>query len=323
MKHLKKLLVAVVIALLTPVSFAQMALPTKQLTIITSFPVGSGPDSLIRKILPELSKQFQVPVIIENKPGANGSVAYDACNKAVNTSQNYYICYSEAGTVWAYPFIYGNDNLIKHLKPVVPSHRADLVLVTSPNIKNVEELKVAFKKSPNFGSWTIGSQGQVLSLQVAEFLKVPAEHVPYKDYAQWLIDVSTERLAFSFATLGSSQPLMLQGKLKYLAIGTPKRDPHYPDVPTVNELFGPKMKFQPMSAFATFYVKDDIGILDETIIRNGFRAVLNSPEYKADLYARGYRPWAYSEKETNEAIQQTHDNYVKMINTYKIEMKQN
>jgi len=322
MNKFKQLLIALAITLFAPLALAQMALPTKQLTIITSFPVGSGPDSLIRKTLPELSKQFQVPVNIENRPGANGTIAYDACNKAVNTPQNYYVCYSEAGTVWAYPFIYGNDKLVKNLKPIVPSHQADMALVVSPNIKTVDDLKAAIKKSPNFGSWTIGSQSQVMGLQITNFFKIPAEHIPYKDYSQWLIDVSTERLAFSFATLGSSQPLMLQGKLKYLAIATPKRDALYPDVPTVNEFFGSKFKFQPMSAFATFYVKEDGSILDETIIRNGLRAAFNTPEYKADLAARGYRSWAHSDRDTQDAIKQNHANYDKMIKEYKIDMRQ-
>jgi tripartite-type tricarboxylate transporter receptor subunit TctC len=212
--------------------------------------------------------------------------------------------------------------LVKNLKPIVPSHQADMALVVSPNIKTVDDLKAAIKKSPNFGSWTIGSQSQVMGLQITNFFKIPAEHIPYKDYSQWLIDVSTERLAFSFATLGSSQPLMLQGKLKYLAIATPKRDALYPDVPTVNEFFGSKFKFQPMSAFATFYVKEDGSILDETIIRNGLRAAFNTPEYKADLAARGYRSWAHSDRDTQDAIKQNHANYDRMIKEYKIDMRQ-
>lgn len=317
-----KTLAAIATALLTTVTMAQSALPTKQLTIITSFPVGSGPDSLIRKHLPELSKQFQVPVIVENKPGANGTIAYDACNKAVNTAQNYYVCYSEAGTVWAYPFIYGNDTAVRNLKPIVPSHQADMVLVTSPAVKTVDDLKTAIKKSPNFGSWTIGSQSQVMALQVTDFLKTPSEHIPYKDFGQWLIDVGAGRLGFSFSTLGSSQPLMLQGRLKYLAVATPNRDPQYPDVPTVNEFFGPKFKFQPMSAFATFYVKEDGSLLDETLIRNGLLAVFGTPEYKADLLARGYRPWAHSARDTDQAIKQNKANYDRMIKEFKIDMRQ-
>jgi tripartite-type tricarboxylate transporter receptor subunit TctC len=322
MKYLRLLLLSTMM-FASSAGWTQSALPTKQLTIITSFPVGSGPDSLIRKWLPELAKQFQVPVIIENKPGANGSVAYDACNKAVNNSQSYYLCYSEAGTVWAYPFIYGNDTLVKSLKPVVPSHQADLVLVTAPNIKTVADLRAAIKKSPNFGSWTIGSQGQVLSLQITDFLKMPSEHVPYKDYSQWLIDVSNGQLAFSFSTLGSSRALMQQGRLKYLAIANPKRDPQFPDVPTVNEFFGPEMKFRPMSAFATFYVRQGSNPTEENIIRNGLRTVFNSAEYKEDLVTRGYRPWAHSDRDTDEAIKQAQANYIKMINDYKIDMKQN
>jgi tripartite-type tricarboxylate transporter receptor subunit TctC len=317
-----KTLAAIATTLLTTVTVAQTALPTKQLTIITSFPVGSGPDSLIRKNLPELSKQFQVPVIIENKPGANGTVAYDACNKAVNTPQNYYVCYSEAGTVWAYPFIYGNDNLVRNLKPIVPSHQADMVLVVAPTINTVNDLKAAIKKSPNFGSWTIGSQSQIMALQVTDFLKTPSEHIPYKDYSQWLIDVSAGRLAFSFSTLGSAQPLMLQGRLKFLAVATPNRDSQYPDVPTVNEFFGPKFKFQPMSAFATFYVKEDGSILDETLIRNGLQAVFGTPEYKAELASRGYRPWAHTVRNTDQAIKQDKANYDRMIKEFKIDMRQ-
>ena len=76
---MKKLLLALSCCFFTHIVSAQ-TLPTRQVTIITSFPVGSGPDSVLRKIQPELTKIWGAPVVIENKHGGNGAVAFEGCN---------------------------------------------------------------------------------------------------------------------------------------------------------------------------------------------------------------------------------------------------
>lgn len=320
MKNFKQLLIALAVALTAPLALAQ-SFPAKQITIITSFPVGSGPDGLIRKTLPEFSKTWGVPVILENRPGGQGGVALEAFKQSVDTVQNYHILYIESAVVWAYPLIAGKDDLTKNIKPIVPSHYADLALVVSPKINTRDDLIAAIKTSPNYGSWGIGSQGHVASAQVAKGLNLKAEHIPYKDYNQWMIDVSNQQLAYSFSTLGSARALEQAGKIKFLAVGTDKRDPMYPNVPTIYEFFGKNFKYHPLGAMATFYTKDTTPTATEQLVRNGLRETFARPEVKADVTARAYKQWTADPTQTGRIFAQDSAEYLKMLKEFNIEMK--
>ena len=319
---MKQILVGLTMAFfaLTSTVSAQ-TLNTKEVTITTSFPVGSGPDTVLRKLSPDLSKIWGVPVIVVNKPGANGSIAYNDCNKAQHDSTRMNICYTEAGTFWAYPLIYGNDELTRNLKPLIPSHYADLVLVVGNNINTPEQLREAFAKKPVYGSWTIGSQAQIASEQINRFWGIKGEHIPYKDYNQWMIDVSTGLLPYSFATLGSSFPFVQGGRLKYFALAQDARDPAYPNVPTLREVFGPKLQFVQLGATATFYVKRDMPAADQKIILDGLRKATQTEDYKKFLEGRVYRQWTWNDQETQARMDADHKNYLRLVKEFKIDMK--
>ena len=301
---------------------AQSPLPYKEAVIITSFSAGSGPDSLLRKIQPELSQVLGVPVIIENRPGANGAVAFNACFKNSQNRNQVTLCYTEAAVVWAYPLIYGHPGPTEYLQPLTPSHYADLVLVTSPKINSLKDLQQAVAANPNYGSWSIGSVGQISSEQVSRSLGIVSQHIPYKDHNQWLIDVSTERLSFSFATMGSSQALEKQGKLKYLAIATGQRDADHPTVPTVKELLGNHSNFISLRAVGMFYVDSRMHPQVENTLRSGIRQVLDSTDVRSDIVTRWYKPWTLNEKETIRVLSQEAKHYTRFLKEFNIDLRQ-
>jgi len=320
--YMKKILAGLIIGCVAfTSSVSAQTLNTKEVVITTSFPVGSGPDTVLRKLGPDLAKIWGTPVIVVNKPGASGSTAYNECNKAENNRNRISLCYTEAGTFWAHPLIFGNNELTQNLKPLLPSHYADLVLVTSNNINTVEDLRAAMIKKPLYGSWTIGSQGQIASEQIARFLGVNAEHIAYKDYNQWMIDVSTGSLPYSFATLGSSFPFVQGGKLKYFGLAQDARDPAYPNVPTLSEVFGPKLQFVQLGATATFYVKRDMTADNQKIILDGLRKATQTEDYKKFLETRVYRQWTWNDKETQARLEADHKNYLKLVKQFKIDIK--
>jgi tripartite-type tricarboxylate transporter receptor subunit TctC len=314
---MKQTLLALIILLLASLASAQ---PSKQLTIITSFPVGSGPDSVLRKIQPDLSKTLGSTIIIENKPGGNGAVAFDACNRAVNDSQNISLCYTEAAVVWAIPLIYGKDDLVKNLKFFTLSHYAPLVLVTSTNIPTRQEFINHVKAHPNYGSWSIGSVGQISGQELVNQLRLSAEHVPYKDYGQWLMDVSNQNLGFSFPTLGSATPLYRAGKIKFIAVASKHRDSVFSDVPTVDEYFG-KSNFVPLGAYAAFYVKKDMPEMYEKTLLAGLKQVLNTTDVKSDLLIRGYRPWTHTDAETTKILSREQAHYYQALKQFDINLR--
>jgi tripartite-type tricarboxylate transporter receptor subunit TctC len=304
------------------IASAQIPLPYKEAVIVTSFSAGSGPDSLLRKIQPELSRALGIPVIMENRPGGNGSLAFEACVKNSQNRNQVTLCYTEAAVFWAYPLIYGRPGPTEFLTPLTASHYADLVLVTSPKINSLKDLQQATTTNPNYGSWSIGSVGQISSEQVSRAMNIPAQHIPYKDHNQWLIDVSTERLAFSFATMGSSQALEKQGKLKYLAIATGQRDPDHPTVPTVRELLGNNSNFISLRAVGMFYVDPRMNPQVENTLRTAIRQVLDTPDARADIANRWYKPWTLGEKETTRVLAQEAKHYVRFLKEFGIDLRQ-
>ena len=316
---MKKILSAVIILLLASLVSAQ-TLPSKQLTIITSFPVGSGPDSVLRKIQPDLSKTLGATVIIENKPGGNGAVAFEACNRAVNDSQNVSLCYTEAAVVWAIPLIYGKDDLVKNLKFIGISHYAPLVLVTSTGISTRQEFIDHVKSHPNFGSWSVGSVGQISGQELINQLHLSAQHVAYKDYGQWLMDVSNQNLGFSFPTLGSATPLYRAGKIKFIAVASKHRDPVFSDVPTISEYLG-NSNFVPLGAYAGFYVKKDMPETYKKSLSAGLKQVLNTTDVKSDLIIRGYRPWTHTDAETKQILYEEQAHYYQSLKQFDINLR--
>lgn len=319
MKHLLLICLA---WLLPAVSMASEPLPFRQITIITHFPVGAGPDGMIRKIGEEITRTHNIPVVIDNRPGGQGAIAMAACAAAVNSAKNVNICYADSAVVWALPLITGKDDLVEPFKNLFTINYTDLGLVTSSSIKNLNDLKEAIKKNPNYGSWSVGSTGQVASLELLKALNLKAEHIPYRDFNQWLIDVSTGRLAFSFSTVGSTQALVKAGKLNFMAIGIPARDPEFPNIPTVDELLGKNSGFVPIRAIGLYMVKKDMPWADQRALTSMFVAASKSPEVKADLDSKLYRSWPYTQAETPALLEKEKRNYLRAIKEFNIQMKQ-
>lgn len=314
---MKKLLLALSLAFLAVTATAQS---NKDIVIITSFPVGSGPDSLLREIQPDLQRIYNATVVIENRPGGNGAVAFDACNRSAE--QRTTLCYTEAAVFWGIPKVFGNDNVTRNLKFFAVSHFAPLVLVTSEKVTNRQQLIEHIKRHPNFGSWAVGSVGQITGQEISNYLKISTEHVPYKDYGQWLMDVSNQNLGFSFPTLGSATPLYRAGKIKFVAVASRHRDPVFSDVPTIEEYFPGLKNFVPLGAYGAFYVSKDMPAATERTLLAGMRQALANPNLKSSLIIRGYRPWTKDDAETRKILNVEQEHYYQALKQFNINLRQ-
>ena len=315
---MKKILLALSLALLV---FSANAQSFKEVVIITSFPVGSGPDSLLREIQPDLQRIYNTTVIIDNKPGGNGAVAFDACNRAAE-QQKTVLCYTEAAVFWGIPKVFGNDNVTRNLKFFAVSHFAPLVLVTSENVTNRQELVEHIKRHPNFGSWAVGSVGQITGQELSNYLKLDTQHVAYKDYGQWLMDVANGNLGFSFPTIGSATPLYRGNKIKFIAVATKHRDPVFSDVPTMEEYFPGLKNFVPLGAYGAFYINKDTPSATERTLLTGMQQALTNPNLKSSLIIRGYRPWTKDDAETRKILAAEQAHYYQALKDFNINLRQ-
>lgn len=246
---MKKLLAVVLMSLATAV--AAQTFPNKPVKIITSLPVGSGPDVISRKLADRLTEKWKVPVLVENRPGGAGAVAFGTYADA--PADGYTILSGDAGNFVGYPILYNKPDALSTIEPLTSQNMASMMLVVSPKVKDFADLKTKYAKNPVFASGGNGSPMHLEGLELSSFWKINGTHVPYKEIGAMWVDTANELVPFTFATIGSSQQLEAGGKLKYLAYTSESRHPDYPNVPTLNELTGQNRNF--IRAWVVFYIK--------------------------------------------------------------------
>ncbi|WP_096695496.1 tripartite tricarboxylate transporter substrate binding protein [Polaromonas sp. AER18D-145] len=223
----------------TASSGSGQAWPAKPVRVIVNFPPGGAADQLARAIGTPLAEALGQPVVVENRGGANGNIGGEAVAKA--PADGYTLLMSSGGMVSVNPHLYPkmSFNPAKDLMPVAAAARVLVFLEVKPSlpVNNVKEFLAYMKANP--GKLSFGSPGNGSSPHLAaEMLKAQtnsfAVHVPYRGAAPAMQDLLGGQLDFMFDP-GIGLQHVKAGKLKLLAVGSAKRSPLFPDVPTLDE----------------------------------------------------------------------------------------
>jgi tripartite-type tricarboxylate transporter receptor subunit TctC len=225
---------------LPAVAFAQ-AFPNKPIRVIVSFPPGGAADQIARAVSEPLSQALGQPVVVENRAGANGNIAGDFVSK--QPADGHTLLMSSGGTVAINPHLYTKMPFdpTKDLMPVAAAARVLVFLEVNPQkvpVKDAKEFLAYLKANP--GRLSYGSPGNGSSPHLAaEMMKAQtnlfAAHIPYRGAAPAMQDLLAGQIDFMFDP-GIGLQHVKSGKLKLLAVGSPKRSPQYPDVPTLDEV---------------------------------------------------------------------------------------
>jgi len=214
--------------------------PAKPVKVIVNFPPGGAADQLARAIGVPLAEALGQPVVVENRGGANDNIGGEAVAKA--PADGYTLLMSSGGMVSVNPHLYPkmSFNPAKDLVPVAAAARVLVFLEVKPSlpVNNVKEFLAYLKANP--GKLSFGSPGNGSSPHLAaEMLKAQtnsfAVHVPYRGAAPAMQDLLGGQLDFMFDP-GIGLQHVKAGKLKLLAVGSAKRSPLFPDVPTLDEV---------------------------------------------------------------------------------------
>jgi tripartite-type tricarboxylate transporter receptor subunit TctC len=218
--------------------------PTKPVTIVTAFAAGSGPDAVLRQVSEKLSKIWNQPVLISNKPGGGGFIAIEATQRAA--ADGYTLIQLDSEHLSALPHLYKAKGYVtlNQFDPVAPLFRTPFFVAVPTDSKwqNMKDLISAASAAPNkvsYGSWGVGSPGHLGGEFVELLTKTEMTHVAFREVSQLFTSVGTGDVQWSFASLPSSQGIYKAGKLRYIAVAAAKRIPQMPDVPTVGEAGGP------------------------------------------------------------------------------------
>ena len=243
-RRVKACLLLAFVGLLAASHVGAQDFPTKPVRIITPFPVGSGPEGVLRMVADKLSRTWGKPVIVENKPGGNGFIAIDAFKRGASDGHD--LIQLDNVHLSAYPHLFKKlpYDAQKDFDPILPLFKTYFFATVATNspYKNVGDLIADARARPgqlNYGSWSVGNPVHLGSALLTTVTATQMEHIIFKETSQLYTAVATGDLAFSLGTSATAGPLYRAGKLRFLAVAAPRRISAYPDVPTVAEAGGP------------------------------------------------------------------------------------
>lgn len=228
-------------ALCCPPGQAQPAYPNKPITAIVPLPAGGAADSLARAWADYMTKALGQPVVIDNRAGANGSVA--ASYVARQPANGYTLLFGSTSNMSLNPFSYKSltYNPTKDFDPVLMLAGTSQVLVTSSatGIKSFDDFVKRAKAKPdslNFGSAGKGNSTHLNVEFVVQHYKLQMTHVPYKGAAPAMVGLLGGETQITADAITSVVPQVQTGKIVPLLIFSDKRSAALPDVPTVYEV---------------------------------------------------------------------------------------
>lgn len=220
--------------------FAQ-TFPNKPLQLIVPFPAGGAIDVLARNVAQKASGALGQPIVIQNKPGASGLIAFEACAKS--PADGYHLCLVTSDGMSFNPYLFSKlpYDPVQDFVPITVLVKISGVIVSSASapFDSMAGLIEQARKKPssiNWASFGIGSNPHIYLNWIANKAKVDITHVAYKGSAQTIPAVISGESDVTYVALGFVLPQIRAGKLKPLAVTTPKRLAQLPEVPTLAEL---------------------------------------------------------------------------------------
>jgi tripartite-type tricarboxylate transporter receptor subunit TctC len=212
--------------------------PTKPIRIVLQFPPGGSTDAVARILAQALTTSLGQPVLVENRPGADGAIAGDFVARAEPDGHTFFLASNTP--MMQVPLLKKNPpyDPIKSFTPVSLVGRYVYVLVGQPSlpVQNAAELLAYARNNP--GKLNYGSYSGVTNLmftRIKSEAKVDMNLIPYKGEGPTITDILGGHVQLTYATPTSTLPHIRDGKLKPLAVLLPARSSLLPQVPTVAE----------------------------------------------------------------------------------------
>ncbi len=264
--------------------------PNKPIRMIVPFTPGGTTDILARAVGLELSKVWGQSVVIENVPGAGGSIGAERAAKAA--PDGYTLMMGHIGTLAVNPSLYPKlpYDPVKDFAPVAWVARVPNVLVVHPGlpVKNLKELVEYLKKNPGRANYGSGGNGSAANL-ATEYFKMQTGtsvvHIPYRGTAPAVNDLLAGQIQIMFTGAPALLTHIKSGALRSLAVSSPKRLDALPDLPSVNEALGVKN----FEADQWYGVVAPAGTPREIVMKLNaqINASLGSDAFKARLTSEG------------------------------------
>lgn len=241
MKRIETAVLLAAALLAMPAVLAQApAYPAKPLKLVVPFSPGGASDLTARTLAQKMGESMGQAIVVENKPGANGSLGIDSVAKS--QPDGYTILLTDRGSLTVNPSLYVKlpYDPVRDLSPIGIVTDGPYVLVANPklNVKTVQELVALAKARPgtvSYSSFGVGSMAQLNLEAFNHAMGTDMLHVPYKGAAPAAQAVVAGEVGVTIAAVPAVQGFIKDGRLHALAVGSEKRFAVLPDVPTMAE----------------------------------------------------------------------------------------
>jgi tripartite-type tricarboxylate transporter receptor subunit TctC len=288
--------------------------PSRPIHILVTIPPGGAPDIVARVVGEKISHTLGQPVVIDNKPAANGNAAAQEVARAA--PDGYTLLLAADSLIVINPHVYSSMPIdtLKDLAPISSLVSNQFVLSINPKLppKNFQEfIDYAKKANPPlaYASGGNGSQHQLTMEMLKERAGFDMVHVPYKGGAPATAATMSGEVAALFSGT-SSAPQIKAGRIRALAVAGGKRSPTFPDLPTIGEFYPGFENSIWLGLFGPANMPEDV--LNR--LRTEVRKALEAPDVKASLLGKGsLETLILSPEDFEKLIRRDYDKYGKLI----------
>lgn len=263
--------------------------PAKPVSLIIGTPAGGAIDAYARVLAQHLGKTTGGTFIVDYKPGVNGNISADYVRQAPADGATLWI--GTQAMVTINPSVYPNQRWKpSDFLPIAKGVESPLVLVVHPSVpaQNLKELDPWLHAHPDqaaYASFSPGTPSHFLGYQLSQRLRIDMTHIPYKGSGPQTTDLLGGQVMLGFGQLQSVLPHVQSGRLRAIAVTSPRRSRHLPQVPTLTELgYGDLETTIWFGLLAP--VKCPKPMLDAMAV--AARKVQADPDYRATLEGQGF-----------------------------------
>ena len=293
---------------------ARRAYPNKPVKLEVGAPAGGGTDIVARMLGDKLGESMKQSFVVDNRPGASNTIAADFTAKSPPDGYTLLVA-TTTGQAIAPHLMKLNFDTLKDLTPVALVMVVPNVLVVGPSVtaKDVKELVAQMKAKPDSFNYASSGAGSTQHLAGEAFKKlagVQMTHIPYKGSAQAHADLLGGQAQIMFDTTSSAIGQIKGGKLRALAVTSPKRSPELPDVPTLAEAGFPGLEM------TTWYgVFAPAGTPKDVVAKlyTELMAALKSPDVQKRIIGLAGEPGNMTSTEFAELNRADYERYGKLI----------
>ncbi len=300
---LRKIAVTSVLSVLCSLANAQ-AWPTKPVRIVLQFPPGGSTDVVARILAQSMTTALGQPVVVENKPGADGAIAAEYVMRSDPDGYTFFLASNTP--MMQVPLLRKKPpyDPVKNFTPISMVGRYVYVLVTNPNVpaKNAKYLLEFASKNPgklNYGSYS--GVTQLMHTKLTKEAKVDTNLIPYKGEGPTINDMLGGHVQLTFATPTCTLSNINAEKLRALAVLLPKRSALLPDVPTAAEAGIPTLE---AGTWAALFGPANMPAELATKMSNAINAAMAQPDVKDRIAKQGFDLGGSTPKELGSFVQE-------------------